>query len=175
MGDIFCRKCGEPWESFGITRCRGEGALSIGEADGFLRGEGCPCCHFGQHCPSCSGTGKSSECGLACACRGSRFLIIRRLTDGVCSWRYGYPPNGNVYPGEPTIIYRYPDSLCREGRVSEALVLCPFCAPSAPDCPVCRGSGDLQPIEPERFGAALATLVEEAEDDPTLYLESRRR
>jgi len=44
MGDIRCRLCGEPWDSFGVH----DGDMEPEEAERFLRGEGCPCCHFGQ-------------------------------------------------------------------------------------------------------------------------------
>ncbi|RLI84076.1 hypothetical protein DRP07_02220 [Archaeoglobales archaeon] len=54
MGDIYCAKCGEPWEAYGVYH----GDLEPDEREKFLNGEGCPCCDFGKKCPACNGTGK---------------------------------------------------------------------------------------------------------------------
>ena len=32
MSDVYCLKCGEPWDSFGITHAIGEGDLTPSEA-----------------------------------------------------------------------------------------------------------------------------------------------
>ena len=44
MGDIHCSKCGEPWDAWGVYN----GDMTPEEKDRFLRGEGCPCCKFGE-------------------------------------------------------------------------------------------------------------------------------
>ena len=41
--DIYCRRCGEPWDAYGVQH----GDLTPEERDRFLRGEGCPSC-FGK-------------------------------------------------------------------------------------------------------------------------------
>ena len=52
--DITCAKCGEPWDSYGITCARGEGDMTLSEATRFLRRQGCPSCHFGKDAPDVS-------------------------------------------------------------------------------------------------------------------------
>jgi len=47
--DIYCAKCGEPWDAYGVFH----GDMEPDEKERFLNGEGCPCCHFGQVCPTC--------------------------------------------------------------------------------------------------------------------------
>jgi len=44
LGDIHCSKCGEPWDAWGVYN----GDMTSEEKDRFLRGEGCPCCKFGE-------------------------------------------------------------------------------------------------------------------------------
>jgi hypothetical protein len=66
MCDILCRKCGEPWDSFGITYAKGEGDLTASEAVRFLKGEGCLACHWGKHCLHWAGTSKGSEGSSGC-------------------------------------------------------------------------------------------------------------
>ncbi len=171
MGDVFCRKCGEPWDSFGITSCKGEGDMTVPEANMFLRGEGCPSCHWGKHCTNCHGTGKEKAESLACECRGSRYLIVRKLASGDGPWEYGYIPNVRAFPGEPKIVYQYPDGICKDGRFHEALVLWPYCSSSAEDCPTCHGTGELQPASDQAIEASLYSLVEETDQDVAELLE----
>lgn len=45
--DINCAKCMEPWDAYGVRN----GDMEPDEARRFHRGEGCPCCHFGQKLP----------------------------------------------------------------------------------------------------------------------------
>ena len=49
MGDVFCKKCGEPWDYYGILH----GDMTKEEAKRFFRGEGCPCCGFGKKIRGC--------------------------------------------------------------------------------------------------------------------------
>lgn len=170
MGDIFCRKCSEPWDSYGITHSRGDGDMTASEAVMFLNGKGCPSCHWGKHCTCCAGTGKAKEEASKCACRGEHYLIIRKLAGKDGPWEYGYIPNVCTFPGEPKIIFRYPDGECKEGRFYEALAFCPYCADAADDCPTCHGTGELQPIEGSQLDAALCSLVEESDEDVIQYL-----
>ena len=64
MGDIYCKKCGEPWDFAGVLMSlKGEdGDMSKQEAERFMAGEGCPCCGFGKYCPGCKGTGECGYC-----------------------------------------------------------------------------------------------------------------
>ena len=55
MSDVHCRKCGEPWDSYGITHSIGDGDLTPDEAHRFRKGEGCPSCHFASQCTACDG------------------------------------------------------------------------------------------------------------------------
>jgi hypothetical protein len=170
MGDVFCRKCGEPWDSYGITHSRGDGDMTQVEAVRFLKAEGCPSCHWGKHCTQCSGTGKLKDERSKCACLGGCTLIIRKLSDQDQPWQYGYNPDIHIFPGEPKIIFQYPDGECKEGRYHEALALCPYCADAAPDCPTCHGTGELQLIQGDEYAAALWSLVEESDEDVIPYL-----
>ena len=40
MGDILCRRCGEPWDAYGVTH----GDMTALEARRFRAGKGCPVC-----------------------------------------------------------------------------------------------------------------------------------
>lgn len=44
MGDLHCNKCSEPWDAWGVYH----GDMTSEEKERFLRGEGCPCCKFGE-------------------------------------------------------------------------------------------------------------------------------
>lgn len=47
MGDIKCRICGEPWDSYGVhesLRIDGDGDMTASEAKMLLEGRGCPSC-----------------------------------------------------------------------------------------------------------------------------------
>jgi len=59
MGDVYCAKCGEPWDYYGARH----GDMEPEEFERFMRGEGCPVCDFGQKCPYCGGEGRGDfEC-----------------------------------------------------------------------------------------------------------------
>ena len=40
MGDIHCKRCGEPWDAYGVFH----GDMTDAERKTFLAGKGCPCC-----------------------------------------------------------------------------------------------------------------------------------
>lgn len=44
MSDIYCAKCGEPWDAYGVYH----GDMDEDEKSRFLSGAGCPCCRFGR-------------------------------------------------------------------------------------------------------------------------------
>ena len=48
--DLYCQKCGEPWEHYYIMHdiCEDDGAEA---KDNFLSGKGCPCCSWGEKAP----------------------------------------------------------------------------------------------------------------------------
>ena len=48
MSDIYCAKCGEPWDAYGVYHCED---MDAEEKRRFLGGEGCPCCSFGKDNP----------------------------------------------------------------------------------------------------------------------------
>lgn len=63
MGDVYCAKCGEPWdraEVYPAAQGDEDCALDPEEAWRFLAGEGCPHCKFGRtadNCGHCKGKG----------------------------------------------------------------------------------------------------------------------
>lgn len=90
MGDMYCAKCGEPWDSYGVIASlkSSDGDMTKEEAERFMKGEGCPCCGFGKHCPSCRGSGKCNFC------EGTGVEKIRDwISDGwierTCTWCNG--------------------------------------------------------------------------------------
>ena len=52
MSDIYCAKCGEPWDAYGVYHCDD---MDASEKKRFLRGEGCPACGFGRKASKASG------------------------------------------------------------------------------------------------------------------------
>lgn len=53
MGDLFCKKCGEPWDVGHVYE-----EMSEAEREILLKGEGCPSCGFGSYCSVCKGAKK---------------------------------------------------------------------------------------------------------------------
>lgn len=53
--DIHCRRCGEPWDIFGVPKSAGgyadddDGDMTVEEAKKMLKGLGCPCCVSETH------------------------------------------------------------------------------------------------------------------------------
>lgn len=45
MGDVICRKCGEPWDWYGIYHHED---MDVVDANRFIKGQGCPSCNFGK-------------------------------------------------------------------------------------------------------------------------------
>ena len=62
MSDVYCAKCGEPWDR---AELGGNGALSDDEAKLFRAGDGCPSCRWGAGrktvCCICNGFGKRAN------------------------------------------------------------------------------------------------------------------
>lgn len=40
MGDVICRRCGEPWDYYGARH----GDMTKEEYEDMMKGKGCPCC-----------------------------------------------------------------------------------------------------------------------------------
>jgi len=160
--DITCQKCGEPYDSYGITYGKGEGDMSLAEAKSFLAGTGCPCCHFGKHCTACHGTG--NEADPACTSCHDGYQIVRRLK-GETQWQYGYNPNVKDWNG-PDPYYMYQPYECRDGYVENGIVGCTECR-KAP-CPVCNGSGKLVTDDDTAFRGLVSAC--DASDDPDSIL-----
>ena len=83
MSDIFCRKCGEPWDRYGVYH---HTDMLPEESKRFLRGEGCPSCNWGKQCPDCYGKGKVrdywNEEKTCSRCNGSGELVIENEAEG---------------------------------------------------------------------------------------------
>jgi hypothetical protein len=148
MSDICCRKCGEPYDSYGITYSIGDGDMTTEEARKFRAGQGCPSCEFGAICTECRGTGKARSSAILMAdcktCFGQRYVILRRLLRGGESWDIGYIPNMRKIQQPVTILKKYPVmQKTRDGWTEEAKALCPDCADKVGACQTCNGSGKL--------------------------------
>lgn len=162
MSDVICRKCGEPWEAYGIEH----GDMTKPEAKRFLNGEGCPSCHFGTRCTQCDGTGKKGgdwycHCDT-CRDRGYIFAwTVNRTFEGYHPEKlyFGYSPNVRVLSDdawERTTLgqMKMPEEVSRNERQGcwEIVyrVPCPEgCAESLPPCTFCNGTGALTRNEEE--------------------------
>lgn len=168
--DIHCAKCLEPYD---VDYVRHE--LHPGDRSRFLEGAGCESCDFGRSCPSCSGTSrKPGDTAGGCKdCLGGRYLIIHQPagTSRLERWEYGYRPNVRTIEN-PEIITRYRASSTRDGLIRSAKAHCPACREMAPPCPVCAGSGALQPVPDGDLRAAASEL--EASDAEPFGVLARR-
>lgn len=89
MVDIYCKKCGEPWDLAEIIDALNRrGDMTKEEAEKILRGEGCPCCGFGKYCPSCKGTGKCPECD-GMGIEKFKDWITNSYIERTCTWCSG--------------------------------------------------------------------------------------
>jgi len=169
--DIYCGKCGEPWDSYGITYDKGEGDLTLGEVERFRQGEGCPACDFGTSCTACHGTGKSEEGPYCATCWSYRYVIIRRLVNphpisspkGEETWKMGSRPNQRVVES-PIIVKHYRKLMTADGPAEEAKALCPDCAWDIPVCEVCGGDGKFKGQGNPLRG--LESLLEASDEEP---------
>lgn len=136
--DVYCAKCGEPWNSYGDMKPM--------EAVRFRNGEGCPCCGFGTTCTVCDGTGQETSYGSDCEiCRGSRYIVVRRQGTKV-KVHSGYDPNVREHDWkdiEPLIMRKAETVHALDGVYQQYIVRCPRCSkdPTIPACTECCGSG----------------------------------
>lgn len=179
MSDIFCAKCGEPWDAFGVRH----GDMTISEAEKFMSGQGCPACGFGTRCAYCSGVGRV-ETGCD-TCFSSGQVYVRKMIKPLPTmlpggpfyeWTMGYTPNVRVIPGEP---YRLLPNEEQGGHLMACgMAMCPDCqSPGAEQgvtCPCCGGSGKFTPGEnaAEIWETAVNSMIESSDEDPILILEN---
>lgn len=177
MSDIYCAKCGEPWDAYGVRH----GDMEPNEAEKFRRGQGCPCCGFGTKCPACHGTGRDTDryatpSGDCPTCHSMRKVLARRLfSDRTgCDFRYDYIPNVKrvpfdavQMPGKPRVFQ------CADGLVEEVWFRCWSC--SAPACPECGGDGKLHMKQSadELAVRAMQSDVANSDEDPIRIMNRR--
>lgn len=152
MADIYCAKCGEPWDAYGV---RHGGDMTTSEAHRFLRGEGCPSCHFGTKCPACKGTGKER-----CTCLDGKVIVkhgyYERYEDV-----YDYELGRYVSVGRNYHPPKFEE--CRTCKGKGFL---------ENPCPVCRGTG--KPVNgPEMALRALESEAEASDEDPIVIMHRR--
>jgi len=184
MSDIYCAKCGEPWDSYGVHASKhNEGDMKPSEAERFLKGEGCPCCHFGTVCVDCHGTG-IEDCGYRAApdcaeCSDNHKLLVRdpqwRQFTG---YEYGYQPKVRYLPPELKVKILSPREVhqCREGRYNEFFILCPHCCSpekvqSQPKCQTCDGDGKFKSKNKDEAWLRHAASSIEGTDDPDTIMQ----
>jgi len=145
MSDCYCAKCGEPYDSYGITYCVGEGDLDPYQAKRFKKGEGCPSCDWGTICPDCQGSGKQydsgdSQCSL---CFGKCYLFTWRADDPQnyfgLHWNVGYSPNIAVLETPQFVGTWKKREPHRDGWATTRKAYCPKCQGEV--CEKCGGSG----------------------------------
>ena len=172
MGDVICPKCGESWESYGITYAKGEGDLTLEEVKKFLAGAGCPACEFGTICPRCQG-GKIEKNNCQ-TCFGSGYVYARRCPSAhdarFRQWFIGYS-NSPTYPLRffdtiETIRDEKPEESC-EGMVFVAKIKCPDCHGEGEPCSECGGDGKFHAEkQPDYFDQSVGSLLDNTDAKP---------
>ena len=146
MSDITCRKCGEPFEAYGVYH---RTDMDEEEAQRFLRCEGCPCCDFGAKCPMCRGTG-FEECPR---CNRLGYLPTHRRGERCDQCPPASPlATWNQVVERCPAPKRKPCDLCDGTGRNESI-----------QCGACHGTGKPAGEHFERF---LETLVESTDEDP---------
>ncbi len=172
MGDLICPKCGEPYESYGITYARGEGDLTLDEVKKFLEGAGCLSCGFGTICPKCQG-GKIEKNNCP-TCFGSGYVFAKRCPSASESrshqWFIGYS-NSPTYPlrflDQVEILREEKPEESLDGIVYVAKVKCPDCHSEGELCSECGGDGKFHAErQPDYFDQAVGSLLDNSDAAP---------
>jgi len=144
MGDVYCAKCGEPWDYWGIKEALEgrDGDMTKEEAERFMKGEGCPACNFGQKCPTCE--------------------YAKKYNDG----KYMCP---NPECGFATDIGYVLEWDSENKRFVKKI--CPICKGKGyvEICPVCGGTG--KPNRKDGLIKFLESVLENTDEDPMIYFE----
>jgi hypothetical protein len=178
--DIYCRKCGEPWDSYGITYDVGRGDMTYQEVKAFRAGKGCPNCEFGTICPRCHGVGiEKNECHT---CFGSGKVLVRRAPQSAETrwrdWFCGYA-NSPTFPirvlgqGARLLVGRKVRQFeSADGPTEEAWAFCPDCDGEGELCQDCGGDGKFhrQLDDKEEMGA-IESLLEASDEEPIGLLQ----
>jgi hypothetical protein len=174
MGDLICVKCGEPWDSYGITYVKGAGDLTLEEVKKFLEGLGCPACGFGTICPRCHGGRiEKNDCPT---CFGDGYVFAKRCPSASDTrfhqWFIGYSNS----PNYPLRFLDQVETLCvREEKPEESLdgivyvakVKCPDCHGEGEPCSECGGDGKFHPdTQPDYFDQAVGSLLDNSDAEP---------
>jgi hypothetical protein len=211
MADIICAKCSEPWDAYGVRNGDMDdtpeyppmtvGAALAANSKGansrrFLKGEGCPCCNFGEHCSSCDGCGREDSSPPRCSlCRDRGYLLAWRPRTSFTSengytyvggYSYtGYSPNVQFVPKEfctktTTIgVRKLPEHAgtreSRDGTVDEWWVVCVegCSARPATPCSACDGEGTLTPVDEDLQLLAAQSEINASDEDPYDILKRR--
>ncbi len=172
MGDLICVKCGDSWESYGITYAKGEGDLTLDEVKKFLDGAGCPSCGFGTICPQCQGGRiEKNNCPT---CFGSGAVFARRCPDASDTrfhqWFIGYT-NSPKYPlrflDQVEILREDKPEEFSDGVVFVAKVVCPDCHGEGEPCSECGGDGKFHAEkQPDYLDRSVESLLDNSDDEP---------
>lgn len=187
MSDIKCAKCGEPWDAYGVRN----GDMEPEDAKRFNKGEGCPCCGFGNLCPSCDGSGREQDhYGASCpTCRDKGYVLAwsPRRTSGIYKVDHiytGYNPNvreikdpgfdNPVTLGSRTFPEKAESFESRDGWVDQWWVPCPDGPHEAIPCSTCEGTGKLTVEDPEGMAFEAAKSACHASDEDPIEILGRR-
>jgi hypothetical protein len=172
MGDLICVRCGDIWDSYGITYAKGEGDLTLSEVNRFLSGAGCPTSGFGTLCPRChGGCIEKNDCPT---CFGDGYVFARRCPNAsdvhFRQWFIGYRDNPR-YPlrflDQVEIIRQDKPEESSDGIVFVAKVKCPDCHGQGVPCSECGGDGKFHADKQnDHMESAVESLLDNSDAEP---------